>query len=207
MKRDDIKALAAFMAMAGNPGFGSIFGGLVEPEERYPYERLGDGYELRPIEMKDKKGNPIENRSKYSHLYHNGLKVDDKIFHKGGMGGDFRDGYANLIHYKVDKSREEGLGFGIHVIINHLGDICLSGTGISSYPSHCGGNVGKLKDTYYNLKTGEEILTCSSSGSINGKAFIIVEHQYDWYNKALPLGIYKIDKWTCEFEKIDDIKR
>jgi len=214
MKKKDIQtlnALNAYMEMAAQPGFRSIFGGMPfgEPEEKHPYERLGDGYELRPIEMVDAQGNPVENREKYSHLYWEGSKVCDLVFRKGGMGGTFKDGYCALIHYVQKKPHTEkshGFDFGIHVIINKLGDICLSGTGISSYPSHCGGNLGKLKDTYYNLATGEEVLTCSSSGSTDGKNYIFVDHRYDWYNKSLPLGIYRIDKRTCEYEKVDDTK-
>lgn len=208
MNKDQIKALHVFMTMASQPGFGygSIFGGLREPEERYPYKRLGEGYELRPIQMFNKKGDPITNDSNYSHLYHNDLKVSDEVFRKGGTGGEFRDGYCKLIHYTRDGKREDGFSFGTHVIVNHLGDIVLEGTGISSYPSHCGGNIGQLKDTYYDLRTGEAILTASSSGAISSKNLIILEHRYDWYNKDLPLGVYTINKETCEVSKIDDIK-
>jgi hypothetical protein len=211
MKKKDLQALNAFMAMASQPGFRNIFGGMPfgEPEEKHPYERLGDGYELRPIEMVDAQGNPVENRKKYSHLYWEGSKVCDLVFRNGGMGGIFKDGYCALIHcvqWEPHTEKSHGFDFGIHVIINKLGGICLSGTGISSYPSHCGGNLGKLKDTYYNLCTGEEVLTCSSSGSIDGKNYIFVDHRYDWYDKSLPLGIYRIDKRTCEYEKVDDTK-
>jgi hypothetical protein len=190
-------------------GFEQIFGGMPKAAPEKPYESLGDGYELRPIQMVDDKGNPVENREKYSHLYWNGSQVCDLVFRKGGMGGTFKDGYCSLIHYTQKQPHTEkshGFDFGIHVIINKLGDICLSGTGITSYPSHCGGNIGQLKDTYFNLCTGEKILTCSSSGSMHGKNFIIVEHKYKWYNEDLPLGIYQIDKLTCTYEKIDDVK-
>jgi len=209
-------AMGMIMKMASQPGFGfgSFFGGMPfgEPEEKYPYDRLGDGYELRPIKLTKKEEENKHNESSgYSHLYHNGLKVSDKIFRRGGLGGDFKDGYCSLIHYTRERKKTKyGTTYfssGIHVIVNKLGDICLSGTGISSYPSHCGGNLGKLKDTYYNLCTGEEVITCSSSSNIDGKRFMIVEHRYDWYNKSLPLGIYQIDKFTCECVKIDEAKK
>lgn len=204
--------LQTFMTIAYSyGGFSGLFGGLVKDYEdakpKYPHERLGDGYELREIELKDKKGNPIENSSKYSHLYHNDLKVSDNIYRRGGTGGDYQDGYCKLIYYTLDKKRECGFSFGIHVIVNKLGEICLSGTQMSSYPSQCGGNLGKLKDTYYNLCTGEEVITASSSNTINAKNYMFVEHRYDWYNKSLPLGVYQIDKETCEYTKIDEVKR
>lgn len=187
--------------------FGALLNAHTESKPKYPHDRLGDGYELREIELKDKKGNLIENRSNYSHLYHNDLKVSDNIFRRGGTGGTFKDGYCKLIHYTRDKKREDGFSYGLHVIVNKLGDICLSGEGMSSYPSHCGGNLGKLKDTYINLCTGEEVITASSSNTIDAKKYMFVEHRYDWYNKSLPLGVYQIDKMTCEYTKIDEVNR
>jgi hypothetical protein len=204
-------ALATFTQMMGTPVFNSFFGGMPFTEaEKYPYDRLGNGYELRPIELKDVDGNIVENRDNYSHLYHNELKVSDLVFRKGGMGGNFKDGYCSLIHYTQKEPHTEkrhGFNFGIHVIINRFGDIKLSGTGISSYPSYYGKNIGKLGDTFYDLQIGKEVLTCSGSNVIDGLNYIIVEHRYDWYNKELPLGVYKIDKEDCTFEKIDDSKK
>lgn len=188
----------AFMKDIINSDFGFYFSHIQNKSEN-----LGNGYELIPIELKDKNAM----RYKYSHLYFNGIKVTDKVFRKGGLGGTFQDGYVTLIYYKVDKSTKTGFDSGTHVIINTNGDICLSETGLTNYPYHCGKNVGKIKDTYFNLKTGKEIITCYSSDYINGENFIILEHRYDWYNKSLELGIYRINKDTCEFEKIDDIKK
>jgi hypothetical protein len=208
---DDV--MQTFMHLMKNPDMlSSIFGGspsrFAEKEE--PYESLGNGYELRPIEILAEGGQfVVENREKYSHLYWNGSKVCDLIFRKGGMGGEFKDGYCSLIQYTQKEphtQKNHGFDFGIHVIINEQGIIRMSGTGISYHPSHCGGNIGKLKDTYYDLRTGEEILTASSSGAISSKNLIIIEHRYDWYNKSLPLGVYTINKTTCEITKIDDTK-
>jgi hypothetical protein len=205
------EVLGALRNMQMGGGISKFFGALLnahtESQPKYPHDRLGDGYELRVIELKDKKGNPIENRDSYSHLYHNDLKVSDLIFRRGGTGCKFKDGYCSLIHYTREKERQGGFSYGVHVIINTLGDICLSGKGMISYPSHCGGNLGKLKDTYINLITGEEVITCGSSSSIDAKNHVFVEHRYDWYNESLPLGVYQIDKVTCEFTKIDEVKR
>jgi hypothetical protein len=216
-KNEMDKMMSSFISLAAqgfNPGGfmgGSYFSNIfAEPVEKYPYDRLGDGYELRPIEMKDNKGNILDNSGSYSHLYHNDLKVSDSIFRKGGLSSGFKDGYAELIYYKQTKphtEKEHGFDYGIHVLINKLGDICLSGTKMDSYPYHCGGNLGKLKDTYYNLCTGEEIINVGSGDKINGTNYLIVEHRYDWYNKSLPRGVYRIDKLTCEILKIDEIKK
>lgn len=175
------------------------------------FDRLGNGFELRAIKLKDAKGNVVENGGSYSHLYRNGKLVCDKVFRKGGLSNGFRDGYCDLILYTQKEPHTEkkhGFDFGIHVIINESGDIALSGEGISSYPHHCGGNLGKLKDCYYNLLTKEPIIECSSSEHIDGKEFVFVTHKYDWYNKTvkMPLGVYQINKTTCEIKKIDDVK-
>ena len=206
--------LAAFTQVMSNPGFSNFFGGLIremDPEEKYPHDRLGDGYELREIEILAEGGQfVVENREKYSHLYHNGLKVSDEVFRRGGIGGKFRDGYCKLIHYTQKQPHTEkrhGFDFGIHVIIDHLGDIKMKGEGISSYPDHIGGHLGSLGNYIYDLRTGK-VIAPKSSASITGKNAIIVEHRYDWYDKEvkLPLGIYRIDYKTAEIVKIDEVK-
>ena len=73
---DPMDLLRAFAKMtATDPNIYSFFGGMPQTPKESPYEDLKHGYELRPIEMKDKKGNPIENRAKYSHLYRDGEKI------------------------------------------------------------------------------------------------------------------------------------
>lgn len=206
-----MEILEAFTRMMAVPGFETLFGGM-PGTEKYPYERLNNGFELRPIEILAEGGQfVLENREDYSHLYHNGLKVSDQVFRKGGMSNGFKEGYCALIHYvqkEPHSKKKHGFDFGTHVIINSVGDIVLRGGSFSSdHPYHQGGNVGKVKDTYYNLTTGEPIVTASSTGSINGQQYIIFEHRYDWYNKNLPLGVYQLHKTTCEFIKIDDIKK
>lgn len=186
-----------------------MFGG--RPDTPKPkYTQLGEGYELRPIKLTaDEQSNKYILDMKYSHLYHNGLKVSDSIFRIGGFGGKFKNGYCELIQYTRDTKRERGFSSGNFVIVNHLGEIVLKSEEFSgTHPRHEGGNVGFVEDMYYDLRTGEPFMVKSSS-VINGKNFIIVEHKYDWYGKELniPTGVYKIDKETCQFEKIDEIKK
>ncbi len=207
-----MEMLAAFTQMMGSPGFGNFFGGLpFEEKEKYPHDRLGDGYELREIEILAEGGQfVVENREKYSHLYHNDLKVSNEVFRRGGTGGKFKDGYCKLIHY-IEKTphteKRHGFDFGTHVIINHLGDIKMKGEGISSYPAHIGGHLGSLGNYVYDLRNGKAIAPKSST-TITGTNCIIVEHRYDWYDKEvkLPLGIYRIDFQTAELLLIDNIK-
>jgi hypothetical protein len=202
-----MEMLAAFTQMMGSGGIHSFFGGLpFEEKEKYPHDRLGDGYELRKIELKDSKGNSIDNRDNYSHLYHNDLKVSDEVFRRGGTGGTFKDGYCKLIHYVKDKKNSKGFDFGTHVIINHLGEICMGKKGLD-YPYHIGGHLGSIGNYIYDLRNGKAIAPKSST-TISGTNCIIIEHRYDWYDKEvkLPLGIYRIDFQTAELSLIDNVK-
>lgn len=203
--------LKAYMQMSQSNSLqlDQFFGGspFTEPEKS-PFERLGDGYELRPIELsKEESDDKYIVDSKYSNLYHNGLKVSNLIFRKGGLGGIFKDGYCQLIHYVRDKNRDRGFSFGEHVIINGLGEIVLKAKQSGDYPYHDGGNVAHMKDLYYDLRTSRPFMV-KSSDSIDGKNTIIVNHRYDWCGKDLniPVGIYLIDKETCKVTKIDEIK-
>jgi hypothetical protein len=206
-----MEALAAFTQMIGDGSFNNFFGGIPFAEaEKHPYERLGDGYELRPIEILAEGGQfVLDNRDKYSHLYHNDLKVSDAIFRKGGTGGKFKDGYCSLIHYTLREEHTEkkiGFDFGTHVIINHLGEICMGREGLD-YPNHIGGHLGSIGNYIYDLRSGNAIAPKSST-TITGINCIIVEHRYDWYDKEvkLPLGIYRIDFQTAELIKLDEVK-
>ena len=209
----DLKQIMDFMTMLSQPhdSLGSFFGiAFQEPKETYPHERLGNGYELRPIPLTKKQSENSRIVSmKYSHLYHNDLKVSDLIFRKRGLGGTFKDGYCSLIHYvktKEPKKNDNGFSFGTHVIINGLGEICLNRSGLD-YPYHIGGHLASIGNYIYDLRTGKAIAPKSST-TITGTNCIIIEHRYDWYDKevALPLGIYKINFQTAEITKIDEVK-
>lgn len=189
-------------------GGGDIFRDLGDDNKpKNNYINLKNGYELRPIEFKDEK---VNSDLKYSHLYKDGEQISKEIFRKGGISNGYKDGYCQLIHYVRDKKRQSGFSYGYHVIVNDLGEIVLSNSGLASdSPRYDGGNLAHMKDKFYNLKTGEAFMVRSSSNVISGKNSVIVNHSYDWYGKDLeiPIGIYKIDKVTCEVTKIDEIDR
>jgi len=174
-------------------------------EEKKNEESLGNGYTLGPIWLTEEESKSKEvSRMKYSYLYHNGLKVSDSIFRKGGSCIGFKDGYCNLIHYTRITKREKPSGFstGDHVIINELGEIVLKGDGLD-YPSHIGGHIGKFKGALYNLINGEKIAPMPR-GSIKGKNCLIINHQYSFDDKGFPLGVYKIDLFTAKITRLDD---
>lgn len=212
IEKDALVALTQFTRLMATPGFGSFFGGLpFEEKEQYPYERLGGGYELRPIELTEEESKDRHTvDSNYCHLYHNDLKVSDLIFRKGGICNGFKDDYCSLIHYirtKEPKKNNSGFSFGNHVIINHLGEIVMGAPSGLDHPSHIGGHLASIGNYIYDLRTGKAIAPKSST-TIKGVNCIIIEHRYDWYDKEvkLPLGVYRIDFKTVEVTKIDDVK-
>jgi hypothetical protein len=201
---EDVNILTNLMDALATPSTFSLFGGMVKQKEKYPYERLGNGFELRPLDIED-------NRNNYSHLYKDGKQVNSLIFRKGGTCHGFKDGYCRLILYakqRKTKGNLSGFNFGSDVIINELGEVKMESKGLN-YPYHLGGNVASLDHVYYNLLTGEAIMP-KSSETINAKNFLIVEHRYDFdcYSKEvkLPVGVYTINKETCEVTLIDEIK-
>jgi hypothetical protein len=208
----DLKQIMEFMTMMSQDNCLDLFFEMAskEPEETYPHQRLGNGYELRDIELFTKDGkNVIENKNRYGHLYHNGLKISDEIFRKGGICNGFKDGYCALIHHTLSedlKKSSERFSFGTHVIINELGDICLSKDGLDC-PSHVGGHIASIGNCLYDLRSGEMIAPKSSTMIVT-KQYVIIEHRYDWYKDVvLPLGVYLIDINTVEMIKIDDVKK
>jgi len=205
----DVMTLAS--EMISNGGIYNIFGGLTKkPKPVNPYEDLNDGFELRPIKLLKKESeNSRTVGMKYSHLYKDGVKISNKIFRRGGLCSGFKEGYCGLIHYtrtKEPKKNDSGFSFGIHVIVNGDGKICLEGKSLDS-PYHTGGNVGSVGDYYYNLLTGEKICHRPRTIIVGGE-YLYLEHRYnfDYYEVKIPVGVYKLNKITLELTKIDEIK-
>ena len=198
------------MKMLGDGTADRYFGGFprTEPKENVvKHENLGDGFELRRFEILDEDGDDI-NDQKFSHLYKDGVKVSDVVYRKGGKCLGFRDGYCYLIKYEKvedDKGRL-GYDFGVHVIINSEGNVCLSQNNSLDNPHHYGGNLAKIGSTYYNLTTGQIVMVCDTSDKIDGKHYLFLNHRYSWDSKKLPLGVYQINKHTCEITKLDETK-
>lgn len=212
MKNDhnSIDPLQMFYQMMSDGSIERFFGGMprTEPKEDVvKHQSLGDGFELRRFEILDEDGDDI-NDQKFSHLYKDGVKVSDVVYRKGGMCMGFRDGYCYLIKYDKVENNEGRLGydFGIHVIINSEGNICLSENNSLDHPHHCGGNLAKIGSTYYDLTTGQIVAVCDTSSTIDGKDYLFLNHRYAWDGSKLPLGVYQINKTTCEITKLDETK-
>jgi len=201
------ESLIASYLLLGGLGMSSALFGVTERDEEaeaIAFRKLGNGFELRPLDIEN-------NKHEYSHLYKDGVKVSDEVFRRGGYGGDFKDGYCYLIHYTPQKDKKkypEGFGNSTSVLVNESGKIVLKQKELD-YPSHIGGNVGLVKEAYYNLLTGEAIMPKADT-SIRGSNFLIVEHRYSWdYIKKvidIPVGVYSINLLTCEVVKVDDIR-
>lgn len=201
MKKESM--LASYLLFSGL-GFGNISSLLDSQTEKSPYDKLGNGFELRPLDENDK--------HEYSHLYKDGVKISNEVFRRGGMCSGFKEGYCQLIHYnrmKDKKKYPEGFDWGTHVIINEKGEVAMRAPKFDSI-YHLGGNVASIKDVLYNLLTGEPIIYYSSSRSVNGANNLIIEHRYSFeYMRDkvdVPTGVYSLNKITCELTKIDDIR-
>lgn len=216
--KENIDVEYMFGKILSDPGLlSSIFGGMPGSFPEYeskpnPYHQLGNGYELRPIEILAEGGQfVVENRDKFSHLYHNDAKVSDVVFRKGGFGGEFKDGYCELIMYRQKEEhtkKRHGFDFGTFVIINQSGDIVMEGGSFSSeHPHHIRGHIASLGESIYDLRTGKAIAP-KCSNPIKGLNYMIIEHRYNWNKKedSLPIGVYQINYQTAEVIKIDDIK-
>src|SRR5690606_31587408 len=106
------------------------------------------------------------------------------LFRRGGMCSGFKESYCNLIAYAVDKKNinKKGLyindrfSFGKHCIINDEGRICIEQKEtFSDYPHFVGGNIGHMKNSFYNLKTGELILDDCDTNYFQSTDFVFVK--------------------------------
>lgn len=196
-----------------------------QPKAVNPHIQLGDGFELRLCEFVNKKGESRRNSYEYCHLYKDGEKVSDSVFQKGGLSQGFVGGYCLLTLFrpviKTAKNRKEwralqlkGPSFdhGTQVIINEKAEICLESTNICYWLIHLGGRLGVKEKFIYDLSTKTPIAPYSANKSINGKNYVIVNHEYGFDSKLgndriLPTGVYQIEKESAKIFKIDDIVR
>lgn len=171
----------------------SSFGITTSPIDR---GIIGHGIKLVPMNLKN-------NRDNYSQLYRNDIKLNENIFRLGGMSSGFNNKpYCNLIYYGVNTSKlvdaSKIKNFGTHCIIDINGDIKFMSSDTFESVYYLKGVICSMKNKYYNLLTGKLII--ESSQHISSDNYLFVEHKYDWYNKELPLGVYKIDWNTGEYE-------
>lgn len=170
----------------------SFFGRVHQPLTSPIGVDLGEGVSLIYVndevtETKSTKG--------FGFLYKDGKRILDSYVRLGGISGKFKEGYANVIVYP--KLRDEKGATGHHTIVDTNGRIALQADSqLFDYPYHVGGNIGVQKNTFYNLLTGD-VIVVGFKDYFKSKDFVFCEVSY---SKNQPNGIYKIDKFTCEYE-------
>jgi len=171
------------------------------------WEKLGEGYYLVPLEDLD------NNRSNYSYLYKEDNKISDKIFRKGGLGGNWKGDYIDLIVYTKKKLSRTGkppkstdpkweFSSGIHCVVNKDGIVVYEAERMTSYPYLYGGCLLGVDNTIRNLKTNTIILKYGGS-ILKSDKFLFVQNEY---NKDYKQGVYKIEIETGNFEVFEIIK-
>jgi hypothetical protein len=190
---NDIEALAFGLSLMSNGRSGTI--SILSSEVfKDPTDKdivnLGHGITL----VTDKS---IEhNTSRYSHLFKDGIKINDSYFRLGGLESGFHNKpYTSLIHYPgypIDKEC-----WGNHCIIDSNGKIILEAEKFDNSFYYLDGVIAKRKERFVNLVTGKDIVR-SYSNYLKSADFYFVE--CNDYNKEFEHGIYKINFRTGEYE-------
>jgi hypothetical protein len=169
--------------------FDSLFG-KTQPVDRTK-KLLGEDMYL--LYLTDNEYDDLKISRTYSnmgYLFKNDRIISNQLFRIGGLGGEFKDGFCKLINY----TKEDGY-YGKHCIINNKGKIVFIQKNSLDYPYHVGGIIAKLNSEYFNLNTGELIV--SGDSSIESKDYLFVDNRY---KKEFEEGVYKIDKRTGQVE-------
>lgn len=160
--------------------------------------------ELKPVTLDKeyaKKWN--EHCTDFVHLYRDGAKVSDQLYRRGGLGGEFKDGYILLLKYTEDlyndsitkdKARKHHLK-GCWCILDEKGVEKVINKPFE-YLNHNGGQIYSIENDYYNIETKE--LYCKAYGSMKTKDFIFINNAYD--KDKSKRGVMKINKWDGTFE-------
>lgn len=137
------------------------------------------------------------NKYKYGLLFRGNQKLSDKVFRVGGLGGKFKDGYCQLIHYPNFKDKGN-LAEGNHCIVDTTGKIVLTQEGLMTSPYHLKGVIATMNKKYYNLLTGEVITEGYSN--VRSENFVFVENIDGVEKFKHQKRVYKIDYRTGSFE-------
>ena len=201
MKNEDNKIMSildTYISMGGTAIFNDF--GSSSSSEKIDENDLGEGMRLVPVPKDELEEYSEEERYNYCYLYKGDEKLSEAFFRRGRFCRGFRYGYCELIEY-VPNDRKSG---STHVIVNTSGEVVLeSDTGLDN-PSHIRGLIGRFKEAYYNLETGE--ILAKGKDTVESEDFLFVENRYNWdyeierYGKVIPLGVYKICFKTGEVE-------
>lgn len=133
-----------------------------QPLKKGDHEDLGNGFSLEIFDD--------THHSDYGYLCKDGKKISDEIFRVGGCCDGFKDEFCQLIVYERIKKTKSNSGytFGDHCIVNEEGKIVLRCKSMMDSIYHLKGVVASMGHSYYNLKTGEMIL----SGGWNDDGYI-----------------------------------
>lgn len=135
-----------------------------------------------------------KNQQRYSKLYKNGVLLSNDFFRLGGMSYGFeKKPYCMLIVYRNIHNET----WGNHCIIDKDGKIVLEADEYDSNFYYFKGVIASKKGVVYNLLSGQPIV--KSTKMFESSDFYFIEHNYD-YEKKYPLGVYKINKNTGEYE-------
>lgn len=154
-----------------------------------------------------------ENMQDFICLTRNGQLISNSLYRKGGMGGEFRDGYMMLLKYVEaiydfdfikqcypNKGNKE-----LELQRRHLeGRWCIiDKNGVEKVafkqfanPYLTAGQVYSLDNKYYNIETGE--LYCRSYTRMESEEFIFLDNAYD--DDHSKRGIMKINKKDGSYE-------
>lgn len=170
---------------------------------------LGYGITFKFIELDN-----LPNKQEFGHLYKDGVKISNSVYRLDN--NKFKEDclYIQLMKYEQIKPQQKPkqlydiYRYDKRVIVNTNGvEIFSNKENHLDYLFLRGGNILESQKSFYNLLTGELIISRVNE-SINGKNNIIIK--YDPYSFDKPKvekekGIYILDKITCQLTKIDDI--
>lgn len=182
----------------------NIFGGLGDIDQNFlnelfpkpvkdkyellGWEKIGNGYYLKPIEDIDK-----QHYKDFGYLCKEDTQLSNEVFRVGGLGcKGFKSGYANLLWYdRTNKSSDGNFPSGLQCIVNGLGEIILKSSSICTSLYLLEGCIATMNNKYYNLITGEVV--AKGYSTIKSKEYLFVESSED---KQLDIrrGVYQI-RW------------
>lgn len=155
---------------------------------------------LKPIESEDYKRLKLKKGSNIYYFLHDqfGTKLNDTPLRKGGIGGQFKDGYCMLIKFMADK--EKGYDPSRFCMIDVNGEIVYEKKKEFGSLYHFGGVLVSDEDEVYNISTGEKVLPRINKYIQSRDYLFAYVVSFDVNFKS---GVYMVEKETGEYQHFE----
>jgi len=182
-----------------------LFSLFTDPSEKkhmvYTKPNGPQNIEFKPYILNEKFAKEYQTTSKdFIQIYKDGKLVSDDLFRFGGLGGNWKDNYIELLRYEKAKYKPEILKMsknknpkylkGIWVVVNKYGEVIYENRDDEMHRlQHLGGDIFKKEGKVFNVRT-KCVYTENAKDYFETDDYVFIKVDYQKEGN----GVYRIHK-------------